>query len=62
MGKNHGKSNFRGNKKRWKERKNKWLKITTNQLTQRVVENWVKTQFDVAWILAFIKEVGDKFH
>jgi len=38
------------------------LKITTNQLTQRVVENWVKTQFDVAWILAFIKEVGDKFH
>ncbi len=32
------------------------------QLTQRVVENWVKAQFDVAWILACIKEVGDKFH
>ncbi len=62
MGKNHGKGIYRGNKKRWKERENKWLKITTNQLTQKVVENWVKAQFDVAWILACIKEVGDKFH
>jgi hypothetical protein len=38
------------------------LKITTNQLTQRVAENWVRAQFVVAWILAPLKEVGDKFH
>ncbi len=38
------------------------MKITTNQLTQRVVQNWVKAQFVVAWILASIKEVRDKFH
>jgi len=50
------------NKKRWKEREDKWLKITTNQLTQRVVENCVRAQFVVAWILAPIKEVGDRFH
>ncbi len=31
--------------KRWKEKEDKWLKITTNQLTQRVVENWVRAQF-----------------
>jgi hypothetical protein len=49
-------------KKDEKVRENKWLKITTNQLTQRVIENWVKAQFDVAWILACIKEMGDKFH
>ncbi len=38
------------------------MRITTNQLTERVIENWVRAQFVVAWILAPIKEVGDKFH
>jgi len=53
---------------RWKEKEDQKLtkvidvRIAKNWIAQKVVEKCMKTQFVATWILAIIREVGDKFH